>query len=190
MTRSNFTNLVNISVNGECYGTRSIITCIRIVALTILIVCGDPHLGVASDNVKRESENGQYIHLRTFEKFFKSTRRPSKKWDDLIGHKIVVEGIAWNGYAKGEEPYVIMDRSVIYIDAKKYPNLKVQGSPIRIFGTLTMKDFKVDGVKPGTKRVIRVFTVKASSHVVLKKVTWPWMRQLKYYNEKNKNPFK
>lgn len=133
--------------------------------------------------------NGHPLFLRTFEEFDGNSRLPSRKWDDLIGKEVVVEGFVWGGKAKPPAPYVTMIRAILFIDSEEYAGEKMHGKPVRVFGKLQATNFEYKDSISGKSRPGRRFSLKPTRCKVLKKVAWPYMRQQKYYFKKKKGLF-
>jgi len=129
----------------------------------------------AGDNTKYPEANG--TKLFTHEKPRGSEKPHSRAWKEIVGRKVVVQGLFWGAFEKGYGPYVIMNGSVICIDSSKLPVEKLQGTPVEMKGKLVAQIQPAAArFSAGFKRPTRVFKIQPTEYRILKRVDWPWMR--------------
>jgi len=144
-------------------------------AAAVLVLLGSDRSVGAADKKKWEIANG--TSLFTHEMPAENSKPDSIAWKDAVGKSIVVQGIAWGGFEKGLGPYVIMNRSVLYVDSTRYPAVKLQGRPVELKGKLIVRN--VPASKPGAqgyRRSLRVFLIQPTEYKILDRITWPWMQ--------------
>jgi hypothetical protein len=144
-----------------------------VITLLFLLTCDSD--GSAGDNATYSDANG--TKLFTHEKPRGSEKPDSRAWKEIVGRNVVVQGLFWGTFEKGYGPYVIMNGSVIYIDSKKLPAVKIQGRLVELKGKLVVR-YQPAGRKnsAGNSRPVRIFKVQPTQYRLLRRVDWPWMR--------------
>lgn len=146
-------------------------------------------LSLCCDTANDKSGTAAPTALRTFEPGHDCSgqklnrRHPSVPWSKLLGRQVQVEGVVWGAFAKADQCYIILENAVIYIDSDTFPKDELNGKIVRMRGTLAALDRRIQSHNP--KKIYRHFVIRASRHWVLDRVSWPYMRQVKYIPKTN-----
>jgi hypothetical protein len=102
-----------------------------------------------------------------------------KRWSDVIGRRVQIEGIAWGAIEKGWGPYVIMNGSRVYVDSPDFLKGDVEGKLVRVNGVLQAQ--RIQRSPPGAQGAAVDFTIYKLSPAQsekIERVTWPWMQEM------------
>jgi hypothetical protein len=64
------------------------------------------------------------------------TINPDRPWDDLLGKRVVAEGLAWGAFAKGLGEHVILEDAKVYVRKIDYLKHDLDGRLVRVTGVL------------------------------------------------------
>ncbi len=91
-------------------------------------------------------------------------------WQEVIGQRVRVEGIAWGSVEKGLGEYVIMNDAKIFVDKGSFLDKRVYGRTVSVTGVLRLKT--VGGNSP-----VRIFIIEDAIVRAIEKVESPWMER-------------
>ena len=89
-------------------------------------------------------------------------------WQEAVGQRVTVEGLAWGSMEKGLGEYVIMNDAEVFVDRGDFLKLKVYGRAVSVSGILHQET----GIAGSP---LQVFIIKDAAVRPLDKVEWPWM---------------
>ena len=149
----------------------------RFLFLAVLSFIGEDLEVSAADKGKSIVANGTNVF--THEIAQGSEKPDSHAWSEIVGRKVVVQGVVWGALEKGYGPYLMMNRSVVYIDSNSFPAAKLQGTIVEIEGELRLQKYRNVTTAAGSSNDVDVYSIRPSQVKELPRVTWPWMRLAK-----------
>lgn len=111
------------------------------------------------------TKNDSYSHLQP--QGYEHDKR-TFAWQDAVGQRVTVEGIAWGSYDKGLGECVIMNDAKVFVEPGDFLKLKVHGRPVSVSGILRQE--RGNAGSPLQNYIIEDATVQP-----IEKVEWPWM---------------
>jgi hypothetical protein len=103
----------------------------------------------------------------------KNPIQAASRWTDIVGHRVAVEGLAWE-QDKGLTSYAILNGGLVYIENKLA--FESKGKPVRVVGILTLRHIKKAPPEvQGYTYDFDAFVIKPDQVKVPDKATWPWM---------------
>lgn len=103
----------------------------------------------------------------------------SAQWDDISGHRVAVEGVAWGSSDKGLGQHVFLHEGIVYVDGDDVSKLDADGKIVRVVGTLRIEHVKKSPpTVQGYAADFDAFIIKPDSVKVLDRLNWPWMEDL------------
>ncbi|MBC7855542.1 MAG: hypothetical protein IAF94_19100, partial [Pirellulaceae bacterium] len=89
-------------------------------------------------------------------------------WQDAVGKRVTVEGLAWGSMEKGLGEYVIMNEAQVFVEPGDFLQLDVYGRTVSVTGILRLKT----GIAGSP---LQVFIIEDAAVQPIEKVKWPWM---------------
>jgi hypothetical protein len=101
-----------------------------------------------------------------------------KPWEQVVGQRVVGEGLAWGSANKGFGEYVILDRAIVYVPNSGFLKADADGRTIRIRGKLSSRTIKAAPPNAqGTSRDVTIFEIVDAKWEFIDRVEWPWLRE-------------
>jgi hypothetical protein len=104
---------------------------------------------------------------------------PPRRWSELVGKNVAVEGIAWGSFEKGWGEYVILHSAKVYVPGADFNEHRMHGKLIRVEGTL--KTATARRARPGASgpsEDFSYFLIERPRITAISEVTWPWLHVL------------
>jgi hypothetical protein len=103
----------------------------------------------------------------------------SKPWGDVVGRRVVVEGLAWGAAEKGLGQRVILAEGQVYVENVDYLRHKANGRLVRITGTLRKERMKAAAPDAqGYGANFDYFVIETDEWRLVDQVTNPWMQEI------------
>ncbi len=147
--------------------------------------------------------NGEDMGHWTHSRMVEGVRPKEFQWSDILGQRVVVEGVAWCS-ADPWGDYVILDGARVYVDFRGNKALvpspvdpnrmgegetssldaqkfrKSSGLSVRVTGTLVNERIKAGGPgSPGPPKDMVIYRIQNSKWEQLDRIEWPWLQLLK-----------
>lgn len=106
-------------------------------------------------------------------------QKVSKPWADVVGRKVIVEGLAWGALEKGLGQHVVLANHSVYVRNIDYLKHKAHGRLVRVIGTLRIGS--VSKAPPGTAgfaKDIEYFYLDVDEWEIVDQVSSPWMEEV------------
>ncbi len=103
----------------------------------------------------------------------------SKKWSEVVGKKVVIEGVAWGSLEQGFGEYVLLDGPRVYVENAGFLDKKAYGGLVRVMGKLTLE--VIPAAKPlsqGPTNEVQIYKLREVTWEKIDRVDWPWMKQI------------
>jgi hypothetical protein len=103
-----------------------------------------------------------------------------RRWSELVGKTVSVEGIAWGSFEKGWGEYVILHSAQVYVPAANFNERRLQGKLVRVEGILRMA--KVGRAKYGSagpNQEVTYFVIDRPKITAIAEATWPYLQILR-----------
>jgi len=162
----------------------------------LFAICFVDGLVYSEDSRVSGEEMGHWTHSRMID-----GKRPEEfRWKDILGQRVVVEGIAWGNFDPWGQ-YVILDGARVYVDSKPtkihvpspiVPNTlieadggrvefgKAAGLPVRVAGILATERIQAGtGNQPGPAQEVVLYRIKNATWERIDRIEWPWLQLLK-----------
>lgn len=110
-------------------------------ALAVVLVSA---LCVAGDNGPKIAIKNEQIDLNVYGPWKDGSRR-IRAWSDVVGERVVAEGLAWGRGEKGLGQRVILDYGHIYVGGAELP----EGKLVRVVGKLERRH--ISAAPPGAQ---------------------------------------
>lgn len=159
-------------------------------------VCVHCDVGVCSDRdvvrqeTKYEFPNGLGLYTHERPRNGEKLKPAAIHWRDLAGKRVVGQGVAWGIGAKGYGPYLMMDRSRIYMKPKTLPITKLEGKILEIHGVVVVEQKVHQAFGKEKRTTSEVIYVKVDSFKVLSRLEWPWLRPVRPLKKTSPNSSK
>ncbi|MFN0017357.1 MAG: hypothetical protein ACKVP0_03795 [Pirellulaceae bacterium] len=89
-------------------------------------------------------------------------------WQDAVGQRVTVEGIAWGSYDKGLGECVLMNDAKVFVEPGNFLHLKAYGRPVKVSGILRQETENAGSP-------LQAFIIESAVVQLIEKVEWPWM---------------
>jgi hypothetical protein len=113
-----------------------------VAALSIVVVIAAACF--AQDAAVKQTIKNEQVDLSVYGPWKGGSRRV-RAWSDVVGERVVAEGLAWGVREKGLGQRVVLDHGHVYIDGDELPN----GKLVRVTGTL--KRGEEEAAPPGAQ---------------------------------------
>jgi hypothetical protein len=115
-----------------------------------------------------------------------------KPWDDVVGRRVVVEGLAWGAMEKGLGPRIVMDADRVYVRKVDLVKHKANGKLVRITGTLRKEHMKgvADTFPPaqGYAKDFDYYVIDVEDWRIIDQAAAPWMQEVVAPRSPTKRP--
>src|SRR5438046_3052072 len=98
----------------------------------------------AGDTARKVAVKNEQIDLKVYGPVKDGGRRV-RAWSDVVGERVVAEGLAWGVHEKGMSQRVILDYGHVYVDGAELP----QGKLVRVVGVLERRH--ISAAPPGAQ---------------------------------------
>jgi hypothetical protein len=119
--------------------------------------------------------NGVDSQLRSKDKQSGSLGKP---WSQIVGKKVVIEGIAWEGGKEDIGGVVLLDSARMYIDNGKFSENNAIGKLVRVVGILAVHHIaKAPPDDQGYPEDTDMYYIKNPKWEIINSVKWPWLQE-------------